>query len=103
MRIDLTRETPVPLADVPKLSWIPRRRGGRRLHLSSVHRWCSRGLRGRRLEFVQLGGTRVTTVEALFRFFDSLASSNATTVQEAAVVDKEKAARVERELDAAGI
>ena len=71
MCIDLTVETPIPLADVPKLGWIPRRRGGRRLHVSTVHRWCGAGLRGVRLECVQLGGTRVTTEAALQRFLRS--------------------------------
>jgi hypothetical protein len=72
MDIDLTRETAVALAEVPRLPWIPRRRGGRRLHIATVHRWCSAGVRGVQLEYVQVGGTRVTTVEALVRFFASL-------------------------------
>lgn len=82
MSIDLSRELPIPLKDVPKLPWLRKFRedlgldheqqGGRRLHVSTVHRWCSRGIRGKRLEYVQLGGTRVTTEAALLRFFHSL-------------------------------
>jgi hypothetical protein len=69
--IDLTIERPIRLADVPKLPWL-RGRCGRRLHIATVFRWCQRGLRGKQLEYVQQGGTRVTTEEALVRFFDSL-------------------------------
>jgi Protein of unknown function (DUF1580) len=73
--IDLTLEQPLPLSDVPKLDWIPLRRGGRRLHVATVHRWCTRGIRGVKLAFVQLGGTRVTTIEALLRFFNALTAT----------------------------
>jgi hypothetical protein len=71
MSIDLLREPGIPLSEVPKLPWL-RGRGGRRLHLATIHRWCSRGIRGTRLEFVQRGGTRVTTEAALLRFFAGL-------------------------------
>jgi hypothetical protein len=48
------------------------RRGGRALHVSTLHRWTTRGIRGIRLEVAQIGGTRATSVEALSRFFDRL-------------------------------
>src|ERR1700681_3358370 len=70
--LDLVREHPLPLSAVPKLPWIPRRRGGRRLHVATVHRWCTRGIRGKRLEYVQLPDGRITTEEAVLRFFQSL-------------------------------
>src|SRR4051794_37021555 len=69
--IDLLREQAIPLADVPKLPWIPRR-SGRRLHVATVHRWCRRGVRGTRLQSVRLGGIRVPTEAALLRFFGAL-------------------------------
>jgi hypothetical protein len=72
MTIDLTREPAIRLADVPKLPWLPRRRRGRRLHVATVFRWCMIGIRGHRLEYVQLGGCRVTTEAALQRFFGCL-------------------------------
>lgn len=75
MSIDLSKEPAIPLADVPKLRWLPRRRGGRRLHVSTVFRWCLRGIRGVRLEYVQAGGIRVTTEAALLRFFERLTTS----------------------------
>lgn len=72
MSIDLTLEPPIPLREVPQLAWIPKRRRGRRIHVATIHRWCAHGIRGRRLEYVQVGGTRVTTEAALHRFFASL-------------------------------
>lgn len=71
MSIDLTCEAGIPLNRVPDLPWI-RGRGDRRLHAATVHYWCAKGIRGRRLEFVQRGGTRVTTEAALLRFFQGL-------------------------------
>lgn len=69
-----TGEKVIPLTHVPKLSWMPHP-DGRKLHIATIYRWCSRGLRGHRLEFMQLGGMRVTTEAALLRFFEALAQS----------------------------
>src|SRR5262245_5909542 len=43
-----------------------------RPHISQIYRWSLRGLRGMRLEWVQVGGRRFTSHEALQRFFNSL-------------------------------
>jgi hypothetical protein len=97
MSIDLRRESGIPISEIPKLTWITKRREGKRLHVSTCHRWCSPGLHGIRLEFVRVGGQRVTSEEALVRFFARLAdrslppSSETTTPR----VDP----RVDRELD----
>ncbi len=51
-------------------------------HAGQVYRWASRGLRGVKLEWVQVGGRRYTSREALNRFFERLtvvASSAAET------------------------
>ncbi len=53
-------------------SELPRRRLGRRPDVSTLHRWVTRGLRGVRLEAVQVGGCRCTSREALLRFFEQL-------------------------------
>jgi hypothetical protein len=68
--------TAVYFAEVPKLAWLLRRRAGWRLDISNVHRWSTVGVRGVRLAHVQIGGTRVTTHEALVRFFDQLTKAN---------------------------
>jgi hypothetical protein len=52
-------------------AWLPRRRG-RRTHVSTLYRWTQTGCRGVRLEYVQIGATRCTSLEALQRFFDRL-------------------------------
>jgi hypothetical protein len=63
-------ETVLPLADAAK--GLPRRRGGRQVHPSTLHRWATAGCRGVRLETIQIGGTRCTSREALQRFFERL-------------------------------
>lgn len=70
--IDIAKETPVSFNQVAKEA--PRRRAGRKCHVSTVHRWATVGIRGHKLEFIQYGGTRVTSREALQRFFDRLTS-----------------------------
>jgi hypothetical protein len=42
-----------------------------RPHVSTLVRWAMRGVRGRRLETVVIGGRRFTSVEAIRRFIDS--------------------------------
>ncbi len=48
---------------------LPKLRTGRRVHPSTLWRWASRGLRGRKLETIRLGGRMCTSVNALNRFF----------------------------------
>ena len=47
---------------------LPKRRGGKRPHIATLYRWAQRGVRGVRLETIQVGGTLCTSVEALQRF-----------------------------------
>jgi hypothetical protein len=68
--IDSASETLITLADAAKL--IPRRRRGRKTHVSTLFRWTTIGCRGVRLESLQCGGTRCTSREAMQRFFESL-------------------------------
>ena len=70
MAIDVFQEHVLTLAETAKI--LPRRRAGRKVHISTIYRWATRGLRGIRLETVQIGGTACTTREALQRFFDDL-------------------------------
>jgi hypothetical protein len=53
---------------------LPKRRAGRRPHVSCLYRWTVSGLRGVVLESIQIGGTRCTSREALARFFDRLSN-----------------------------
>jgi hypothetical protein len=68
--IDSTTETLISFSDAAK-TVIPRRRG-RRTHLSTLHRWATSGIRGIVLETLVCGGCRVTSREALQRFFERL-------------------------------
>jgi hypothetical protein len=73
--IDLTTETPIPLAAAAKL--LPAARNGKRCHLSTLLRWILRGCRGPdgtliRLEGARLGDRWVTSREALQRFAEAL-------------------------------
>jgi hypothetical protein len=60
----------IRLNDVPRLSWLPKRRGGSRLAIATLHRWCTQGVNGRRLRVQKVGGTRCTTRRWLREFFE---------------------------------
>jgi hypothetical protein len=74
--IDPNAETLIALGQVPKR--LPRRRAGKRVHVSCVYRWTKVGCRGKFLDFIQVGGTRCTSLEAIARFFDELTESAGT-------------------------
>ena len=74
-------------------------------HVSTLFRWAQKGVRGIRLETIQIGGTRCTSLEALQRFFDQLtqaAGSNAPSLGSGPQVHAQVEA-TESQLDAAGI
>ena len=102
--IDPEIESLIPLSSVPTLKCLPLRRGGKKLALSTLWRWSTSGLRGRRLETVKVGGQRCTTLAALKRFI-ALESprdpSCASTTHPAPSAQKRK--EVEKKLDELGI
>jgi hypothetical protein len=51
---------------------LPRRRRGRKTHVSSFYRWATVGCRGVVLETIQVGATRCTSKQAHQRFFERL-------------------------------
>ena len=71
--IDIATETVLSLNDA--VSRLPRRRRGSRPHVATLYRWAQSGLRGVKLETIQIGGTCCTSREALQRFFDALTRS----------------------------
>ena len=77
MAINIRTETVVSYLDV--VSNILPSRDGRRVHVGTLHRWRTRGLRGVRLHSVKLGGRWHTSVQALQRFFDSLTDEDRMT------------------------
>ena len=59
----------IRLHDVPKLSWLPARRGNTRLHFSTLYRWALHGQHGRKLRTERVGSTLCTTEAWLHEFF----------------------------------
>src|SRR5215831_14851316 len=67
----------IPLSTVPKIPWLPQRRGSGRLHVSTVWRWCLKGLRARdgtpvKLRALRVGQTLCTSEQWLQDFFEQL-------------------------------
>ena len=64
--IQTSIETLIPINQVPvhleKLT-------GKRPHIASIYRWIQKGIAGVQLETLIIGGTRLTSTEALDRFF----------------------------------
>jgi hypothetical protein len=76
MSIDITKERIVSFREAAK-EYCPRRRHGRKPHVSTFYRWAAMGL-----ETIRVGGQLCTSAEALQRFFDR---SKATSTSHQAV------------------
>lgn len=76
MSISITDEQLIRISDVPKLKNFPPGRSAERVHVATMYRWASRGLRGVTLETLNIGETRCTSLETLQRFFERLTQSN---------------------------
>ena len=105
--IDTTTEEVFSLTEATKSKQLPKRRGGKRPHVSCLYRWSTDGCRGVVLESIQIGGTRCTSAEALQRFFDRL-SRNVNTEPAAeptrtASARERASQRAARELEALGV
>jgi hypothetical protein len=68
--IDISTETILTLAEAA--NELPRRRRGRKTHISTLYRWTVSGCRGVILESIQIGATRAVSRESLQRFFERL-------------------------------
>jgi hypothetical protein len=101
--INVTSEQTISLTEAAKL--LPRRRGGKAVHVSCLYRWTTNGCRGVKLEFFQCGGTRATSHEALARFFEQLTAAQTGTPPSSrtAAQRHRSMTRAEQELEADGI
>ncbi|MCH8342479.1 MAG: DUF1580 domain-containing protein [Planctomycetes bacterium] len=109
MAIDLACEELLSLTDATKaLPPID----GKRPCSSTIWRWCRRGVRGVRLEYVRLGHRVCTTREALGRFAQRLAEADDQPVENlktrstkprSAKQRERDVARASKELECAGI
>jgi len=66
---------------------VPRRRAGRPCAVSTIWRWALKGVRAAdgtriRLEYTRVGGTRMTSAEALKRFFLRLTAADRPAEQD---------------------
>ncbi|TWT96934.1 hypothetical protein Pla108_27100 [Botrimarina colliarenosi] len=75
----------ISLREVP--DFLPTRRG-KKLHISTVHRWVQKGARGKVLESVLLGGVRYTSLEALVRFMTTSTVELTEVRRQAIVMDE---------------
>ena len=71
--VRLNDETLIALADVP--AYLPLNRNGKRVDRSVPFRWAVKGLRGVRLEFLQVGNRRYTNLRCLQQFFERLTAA----------------------------
>jgi hypothetical protein len=78
MPINIENETIVSLTEATKT--LPRV-NGKRPAISTLWRWCRKGLRGVRLEYIRVGRNIATSREALNRFFEALAQDDTPPVQ----------------------
>lgn len=99
--IDPTKESLLSLSEATKL--LPRRRGGKRPHVSCLYRWTTAGCKGVILESIQVGGTRCTSREALARFFDRLTYADDPRADRTPDRRQRAAAAAERELEREGV
>lgn len=75
------------------------------VHVATIWRWATRGVRGIRLDTVVVGGFRKTSREAIERFIAATtAAANGETPPARTPKQQERAIRqAERELEAAGM
>src|SRR5689334_7718425 len=73
--LDVSDDTLLRFHDLPLLPMLPRRRGNTRMAIPTFYRWSNRGVRGKRLRYVNVGGTRCTTIRWLKEFFEAVASA----------------------------
>jgi len=75
-------------------------------NLATIYRWAQIGIKGIRLETVQVGGCKFTSREALARFFAALSARTAGTqpqAPDATTARKRAVRRAEALLDAHGV
>ena len=92
----------IRLAQVPSLTWLPTR-AGKRIGLSTVHRWAATGLQGVRLRTVRVGGALCTTEAWLWEFFESLNDPAPHSAGRTPRQRERARERAKRELEQAGL
>ena len=99
--IDLKTEEVLTLTEAARR--LPRRRRGKRPHVATLYRWVQQGVRGVKLEAIQVGGTLCTSLEALQRFCERCTDPSSRPPSSTSKSREREIKKAERELDAAGI
>ena len=99
--IDLKEESVLSLVEAAKK--LPRRRAGKKPHVATLYRWASHGLKGIRLETIQVGGTLCTSIEALQRFFERLSGPRSESAIVTPPASDRRISRAEKRLKEIGI
>ena len=88
MTINVDQEEIVSLAEAAKL--LPRV-NGKRAAVSTVWRWCRKGINGTFLEYVRVGRNIATSRPALNRFFTALAAADIPLNDPTSLIQKVRA------------
>ena len=99
--IDIQIETVVTFAEASKN--LPKRRAGKRPHVATLYRWAQQGVRGVKLETIQVGGTLCTSLEALQRFCERCTDPSSRPPSSASKSREREIKKAECELAEAGI
>ena len=99
--LSITNSDLVSLNEACRL--LPRRRAGKKPHIATLYRWATGGLRGIRLETVQVGATRCTSRAALDRFFEALSANHNPSPAPMTETPPLSDAAINRELDLEGL
>ncbi len=99
--IDIQNETVVSLTEASK--HLPRRRAGKRPHPATLYRWVQHGVRGVKLEAIQVGGTLCTSLQALQRFCEACTDPSSRPPSSTSKSREREIKKAEAELAKAGI
>ena len=99
--IDIKNESVLSLTNAAKR--LPKRRRGKRPHVSTLYRWAQRGIKGVKLETIRIGGTLCTSMEALQRFFERCTNPTQVPSTRTSRQRERDVKRAEKRLNAAGI
>ena len=96
--IELRSESLIPIREAPR--HLPKRPNGKRIHISACYRWISRGVRGVQLDSIKIGGSTYTSMEALQRFGDRLATGRSIGPENERATPRTRQRQIERATNA---
>jgi hypothetical protein len=93
-----------PLREFAKHPLLRHRRNGKAINYVTLWRWCNRGMRGCRLEFVKVGGIPFTSERKLLDFFSAITPKpEGTVIAPRSPVQRQRASRrAKKQLEKAG-